>query len=80
MVAAVQAARMGKLVVLIEPGKHLGGIMAGGLSWSYAGSAERAKLIGGVAREVFERIGRHYGQDPKTVFDVTAPESDNARP
>ena len=76
VVAAVQAARMGKSVVLIEPGKHLGGMMAGGLSWSDVGSAERAKLFGGLAREVFERIGRHYGQDPKTVFDVTAPESD----
>jgi flavin-dependent dehydrogenase len=76
VVAAVQAARMGKSVVLVEPGKHLGGMMAGGLSWSDVGSAERAKLFGGLAREVFERIGRHYGQDPKTVFDVTAPESD----
>lgn len=76
VVAAVQAARMGKSVVLIEPGRHLGGMMAGGLSWSDVGSAERAKLFGGLAREVFERIGRHYGQDPATVFDVTAPESD----
>lgn len=72
VVAAVQAARMGKSVVLIEPGRHLGGMMAGGLSWTDVGSAERAQLFGGLAREVFERIGKHYGQDPKTVFDVTA--------
>lgn len=71
VVAAVQAARMGKSVVLIEPGRHLGGMMAGGLSWTDVGSAERAKLFGGLAREVFERIGKHYGQDPRTVFDVT---------
>lgn len=76
VIAAVQAARMGKSVVLVEPGNHLGGMMAGGLSWSDVGSAERAKLFGGLAREVFERIGKHYGQDPKTVFDVTAPESE----
>jgi flavin-dependent dehydrogenase len=76
VVAAVQAARMGKSVVLVEPGHHLGGMMAGGLSWSDVGSAERAKLFGGLAREVFERIGKHYGQDPKTVFDVTAPETE----
>jgi hypothetical protein len=75
VVAAVQAARMGKSVVLVEPGKHLGGMMSGGLSWSDVGSAERAKLFGGLAREVFERIGKHYGQDPKTVFDVTALEA-----
>jgi flavin-dependent dehydrogenase len=76
VVAAVQAARMGKSVVLIEPGRHLGGMMAGGLSWSDVGSAEKAKLFGGLAREVYERIGKHYGQDPKTVFDVTAPEGE----
>ncbi len=75
VVAAVQAARMGKSVVLVEPGNHLGGMMAGGLSWSDVGSADRAKLFGGLAREVFERIGKHYGQDPQTVFDVTAPDS-----
>jgi len=50
-------------------------MMAGGLSWSDVGSAERAKLFGGLAREVFERIGKHYGQDPATVFDIVAPEA-----
>ena len=74
VVSAVQAARMGKRVILVEPGNHLGGMMSGGFSWSDVGSADRAKLFGGLAREVFERIGKHYGQDPKTVFDVTAPE------
>ena len=74
VVAAVQAARMGKRVVLVEPGRHLGGMMAGGLSWSDVGSAERAKLFGGLAREVFERIGKHYGQDPEKVFEITATE------
>ena len=58
VVAAVQAARMGKRVVLVEPGRHLGGMMAGGLSWSDVGSAERAKLFGGLAREVFERMAQ----------------------
>ena len=72
VVAAVQAARMGKRVVLVEPGRHLGGMMAGGLSWSDVGSAERAKLFGGLAREVFQRIGKHYGQDPEKVFEITS--------
>jgi N-acetylneuraminic acid mutarotase/flavin-dependent dehydrogenase len=76
VVAAVQAARMGKRVVLVEPRRHLGGMMAGGLSWSDVGSAERAKLFGGLAREVFERIGKHYGQDPAKVFDIVAPKSE----
>ena len=74
VVAAVQAARMGKRVVLVEPGRHLGGMMAGGLSRSDVGSTERAKLFGGLAREVFERIGKHYGQDPGKVFEIAATE------
>ncbi len=32
VVSAVQAARMGKRVVLVEPGRHLGGMTSGGLS------------------------------------------------
>jgi ribulose 1,5-bisphosphate synthetase/thiazole synthase len=48
VVSAVQVARLGKSIVLIEPGRHLGGMMAGGLSWSDVGSAERAKLFGGL--------------------------------
>ena len=72
VVAAVQAARMGKRVVLVEPGRHLGGMMAGGLSWSDVGSAERAKLFGGLAPEVFQRIGKQYGQDPEKVFEIAA--------
>ena len=63
---------MEKRVVLVEPGRHLGGMMAGGLSWSDVGSAERAKLFGGLAREVFQRIGKHYGQDPDKVLEIAA--------
>ncbi|MDZ4683585.1 MAG: FAD-dependent oxidoreductase [Planctomycetaceae bacterium] len=75
VVAAVQAARMGRTAVIVEPGQHLGGMMSGGLSWTDVGSADRAQCFGGLAREVFQRIGRHYGQDPGTVFEVTAPET-----
>ena len=31
VVAAVQARRMGRTVVLLEPGRHLGGLTTGGL-------------------------------------------------
>src|SRR5258707_327270 len=42
--AAVQAARMGKSVVLVEPGKHLGGLSSGGLGWTDSGNKE---VVGG---------------------------------
>lgn len=66
--AAVQAARMGKSVVIVEPGQHLGGMMASGLCWTDVGSSDRVGAVGGMAREIFERIGLHYGQQPGSAF------------
>jgi hypothetical protein len=58
--AAVQAARLGKSVVLIEPGKHLGGLSSGGLGATDIGNK---KAIGGLAREFYQRLRKHYDQD-----------------
>src|SRR5262249_11685236 len=55
--AAVQAARMGRSVVLIEPGRHLGGMTSGGLGATDIGKPEG---IGGIAREFYQRIKQHY--------------------
>jgi hypothetical protein len=60
VVAAVQAARMGKSVVLIEPGKHLGGMTSGGLGAIDAG---HPASVGGLTREYFHRVWRHYERD-----------------
>ncbi len=60
VIAAVQVARMGKSVILLCPDKHLGGLSAGGLGWTDTG---RKEVIGGLAREFYHRIWRHYQQD-----------------
>ncbi len=57
VVAAVAAAREGKSVVLLEPGKHVGGMVSGGLGATDTGS--RA-AIGGASREFFSRVRDHY--------------------
>src|SRR5438552_13630975 len=57
VVAAVAAARLGKKVVLVEPGRHLGGMSSGGLGWTDNGSTE---TIGGLSREFYQRIYRYY--------------------
>jgi hypothetical protein len=57
VVAAVQAAKMGKSVVLIEPGKHLGGMTSGGLGAIDVGNPAS---IGGLTREYFHRVWRYY--------------------
>ena len=58
--AAVQAARMGKRVVLVNPDQHLGGLTSGGLGATDIGNKG---AIGGIAREFYERIARYYAQD-----------------
>ena len=57
--AAVQTARMGKSVVLIEPGRHVGGLTSGGLGRTDIGNK---RAIGGIAREFYERVHRYYRQ------------------
>lgn len=57
--AAVQAARMGKRAVIAEPGRHLGGMTAGGLSAVDIGDP---RTVGGIAREYFTRLVASYGQ------------------
>jgi hypothetical protein len=59
VVAAVQAARMGKSVVLVEPGRHLGGMTSGGLSAVDIGDP---RSVGGIAREYFTRLVATYGK------------------
>jgi len=73
VVAAVQASRLGKSVCLVEPGNHLGGMTAGGLSWTDVGTSDRVSAIGGLSREFYERVAAHYGQDPDTAFDPVEP-------
>ena len=62
--AAIQTARMGKSVVLVEPGNHLGGLTSGGLGATDIGNKA---AIGGIAREFYQRVARHYGRDDAWV-------------
>jgi hypothetical protein len=57
--AALQTARMGKRVVLIEPSQHVGGLTSGGLGRTDIGNK---RAIGGIAREFYERVNRYYRQ------------------
>ncbi len=57
--AAVQAARMGKSVVIVGPDKHLGGLSSGGLGFTDTGNKA---VIGGLAREFYHRVWKHYDQ------------------
>jgi hypothetical protein len=60
VITAVTAAREGLRVALLAPGKHLGGMVTGGLSATDHGEKQ---VVGGYSREFYERLGRHYGRD-----------------
>jgi hypothetical protein len=60
VMAAVQVARQGRSVVLVEPSRHLGGLTSGGLGATDIGNKE---AIGGIAREFYAQVRTAY-QDP----------------
>jgi Predicted flavoproteins len=74
IMAAVQASKMGKKVIVIEPGNRIGGLTSGGL-----GDTDHGKIstIGGLAWDFYERVGKKYGQqepvwqfEPKVALEV----------
>lgn len=57
IIAAVQAVKMGKTVLVVSPDQHVGGLSAGGLGFTDTGNKE---VIGGLSREFYHRIYLHY--------------------
>src|SRR5262245_32950724 len=72
IIAAVTVAREGKSVILLEPGKHIGGMITGGLCATDTGN--RA-TIGGYSREFFDRVRdfyvKKYGPKSQQVKDCS---------
>jgi hypothetical protein len=60
IIAAVQAKKMGKSVIVVSPDKHLGGLSAGGLGFTDTGNKA---VIGGLARDFYHRVWQHYDTD-----------------
>lgn len=58
--AAIQTARLGKSVILVEPTNRLGGLTTGGLGQTDIGNKQ---VIGGISREFYQNIRRYY-EDP----------------
>lgn len=56
--AAVAAARTGARVVLMEPGRHVGGMTSGGLGYTDVGDV---RALGGMAAEFRAAVAEHYG-------------------
>ncbi len=67
--AAVAASRLGLTVLVLEPAAKIGGMTASGLGFTDIGNKA---AIGGVAREFYRRLGRHYGVDEAWTFEPSA--------
>ncbi|WP_205945071.1 FAD-dependent oxidoreductase [Pedobacter psychrodurus] len=59
VIAAVQATKMGKSVIVVSPDLHLGGLSASGLGFTDTGDKS---VIGGLARTFYQRVYQHYQQ------------------
>lgn len=75
VVAAVEAARRGLAVVLLESSAHLGGMTSGGLSFTDLGRKEYGRAIGGLALDFYRRAGSYYGNSLEWYFEPHAAEA-----
>lgn len=57
VMAAVESRLAGRTVAIVCPEKHLGGMSSSGLGWTDTGNKA---VIGGLAREFYHRIWKHY--------------------
>ncbi len=73
VIAAYSARLEGKKVLLVEPGRHLGGLSSSGLGQTDIGNKY---AVTGLARNFYRRIGDHYGKleawkfEPHVAADV----------
>ncbi|MDX9972280.1 MAG: FAD-dependent oxidoreductase [FCB group bacterium] len=66
VIAGVAAANEGLKTVVIEPTRHLGGMVSGGLGQTDKGNSN---VIGGMSREYFDRVGKVYGKGTTWNFE-----------
>ncbi len=59
VIAAVEAKKSGKTVIVVSPDKHLGGLSSGGLGYTDTGDKT---VIGGLSKEFYQRLYTHYQQ------------------
>jgi len=72
VIAAYTAAKAGKSVILVEPGKRLGGMSSGGLGQTDIGNKY---VVKGLALDFYRKLGQHYGTLEKWIFEPRAADS-----
>lgn len=72
VIAAYSAKKMGKTVLLIEPGNTLGGLTSGGLGYTDIGNKQ---VVTALSKDFYRRMGAHYGKLEQWIFEPKVAES-----
>jgi hypothetical protein len=65
--SAIQASRLGRKVIIIEPANRLGGLTTGGLGQTDIGNKQ---AIGGIAREFYANIMKYYNDSTSWKWEL----------
>ncbi|HPM30646.1 MAG TPA: FAD-dependent oxidoreductase [Chryseolinea sp.] len=72
VIAAYTSSKKGKSTILIEPGRHLGGLSTGGLGYTDIGNKY---IITGLALDFYRRIGKQYEKLEQWTFEPKVAEA-----
>jgi hypothetical protein len=66
IIAAYTAKKMHQTVLVIEPGKHIGGLTSGGLGFTDIGNKY---AVSGLGLDFYRRVGKRYGKFESWIFE-----------
>jgi hypothetical protein len=66
IIAAYTAQKLGKSVIVVEPGNYIGGLTTGGLGATDIGNKY---AVTGLAKDFYRRIGAYYGKFEQWTFE-----------
>ncbi|UYQ94143.1 FAD-dependent oxidoreductase [Chitinophaga horti] len=66
IIAGYTAKKLNKTVLVLEPGKRVGGLTTGGLGFTDIGNKY---AITGLSRDFYRRVGKHYGKFEQWIFE-----------
>jgi hypothetical protein len=66
VIAAYTAKKMHQSVLLIEPGRHIGGLTSGGLGFTDIGNKY---AVSGLGLDFYRKVGKKYGKFESWVFE-----------
>lgn len=66
IIAAYTAKKMHRSVLVIEPGKHIGGLTSGGLGFTDIGNKY---AVSGLGLDFYRKVGKKYGKFESWIFE-----------